>query len=72
MTGVGFGVIPTDCLVKFVADQVPGATSVEAGIVLYSSASSAGATKSGLEMLRAGGLVWRDGKLVGQRIGDRC
>ena len=69
MTGAGFGVIPTDCLVRFVADQVPGATSVEAGIVLYSSASSAGATKSGLEMLRAGGLVWRDGKLVRQRIG---
>jgi short subunit dehydrogenase-like uncharacterized protein len=69
MTGAGFGVIPTDCLVKFVADQVPGATSVEAAIVLYSSASSAGATKSGLEMLRAGGLVWRDGKLVHQVIG---
>ena len=69
MTGAGFGVIPTDCLVKFVADQVPGAIQVEAAIVLYSSASSAGATKSGLEMLRHGGLVWRDGKLVRQQIG---
>ncbi len=69
MTGAGFGVIPTDCLVKFVADQVPGATHVEAAIVLYSSTSSAGATKSGLEMLRSGGLVWRNGKPVRQRIG---
>ena len=69
MTGAGFGVIPTDCLVKFVVDQVPGAVEVEAAIVLYNSTSSAGATKSGLEMLRHGGLVWRDDKLVHQRIG---
>ncbi len=72
MTGAGFGVIPTDCLVKFVADQVPGAVQVEVAIILYSSMSSAGATKSGLEMLRHGGLVWHENKLVHQRIGTHA
>ncbi len=69
MTGAGFGVIAADCLAKYVADQVPQATELEVAIVIYSSVTSAGATKSGLDMLREGGFVWRDGKLVQQRIG---
>ncbi len=69
MTGASFGVIATDCLACYIADQFPDATSLEAAIVLYSSVRSAGALKSGLDMLRDGGLVWQNGNLVYQRLG---
>jgi short subunit dehydrogenase-like uncharacterized protein len=62
MSGVGFDVVPTDCLARYVAEQVPGATELDIAIAAISGAS-AGTTKSSLEMLPSGGRVRRGGHL---------
>jgi short subunit dehydrogenase-like uncharacterized protein len=63
MSGVGFDVIPTDCLAAHVARKVPGATRLE---IAFSSigSPSAGTTKSMLEHLPSGSFVRRAGKLT--------
>ena len=47
MSGVGFDVVPTDCLARYVADRVPGATDLEIAIAALGS-PSAGTAKSTL------------------------
>jgi short subunit dehydrogenase-like uncharacterized protein len=66
--GVGFDVVPTDCLAKYVADQVPGATHLEIGFQALSGVS-AGTTKSLIEMLPNGARVRRDGTLKNVAVG---
>jgi short subunit dehydrogenase-like uncharacterized protein len=66
MPGVGFDVIPSDCLLKYVADQVPDATHLELVLCPTEGAQmTSGTIKSGLEQIRIlGNVVRRDGKLV--------
>jgi short subunit dehydrogenase-like uncharacterized protein len=68
ISGTGFDVVPSDCLAKYVADQVPHATELEMAIAALSRAS-AGTTKTLLEMLPEGGKVRRDGQLVEHPFG---
>jgi short subunit dehydrogenase-like uncharacterized protein len=68
--GVGFDVVPSDCLNKYVADQLPDATDLTVVIsALGGSGSvmnvSAGTTKAMLEIMPSvGNITRRDGKLV--------
>jgi short subunit dehydrogenase-like uncharacterized protein len=62
MSGVGFDVVPTDCLARYVAERVPGAHELELAIAAGSQAS-AGTTKSALGQLPQGGRVRRGGAL---------
>ncbi len=69
--GVGFDVIPSDCLVKYVADQLPDATHLEVAVdalALSEGADaglSAGTVKSMIELLPSIGTVQRQNtKLV--------
>lgn len=66
LPGVGFDVIPSDCLIKHVADQLPDATHLEVVVdALTAGSTSAGTTKSMLEMVpRLGNVVRRDGRLA--------
>jgi short subunit dehydrogenase-like uncharacterized protein len=68
MSGVGFDIVPSDCLVKYVADQVPDATELTVVIDALRSTKgpsmSAGTLKSGLEMTADGHYVRRNGKLI--------
>ncbi len=69
LPGVGFDVVPSDCLLKYVADQLPDATHLAVVIdALNTSGSpntSAGTAKSMLEMTaRLGNVARRDGELV--------
>jgi short subunit dehydrogenase-like uncharacterized protein len=67
--GVGFDVIPSDCLANHVARKVPGATHLETA-VLAIHRFSAGTAKSFVEMLPlSGGRIRRDGKLQAHPIG---
>lgn len=68
LSGVGFDVIPSDCLAAYVAAQVPTATHLEIGLQALSQVS-AGTAKSMLEMLPQGARVRRDGVLVAQPFG---
>ncbi|WP_426734147.1 saccharopine dehydrogenase family protein [Myxococcus faecalis] len=62
MSGVGFDVVPTDCLARYVGEQVPGATELDIAIAAVSQAS-AGTTKSALIQIPEGGKVRRNGQL---------
>ena len=68
MSGVGFDVVPTDCLARYVADRTPGATELELAFAAIGR-PSAGTAKSAVEHLHEGGFVRRDGKLVPYAIG---
>ncbi|MDQ3263080.1 MAG: saccharopine dehydrogenase NADP-binding domain-containing protein [Myxococcota bacterium] len=62
ISGVGFDVVPTDCLARFVAEQTPGATSLEVAIMGLGE-TSAGTRKSAIGIIAQGGLVRRGGQL---------
>jgi short subunit dehydrogenase-like uncharacterized protein len=62
MSGVGFDVVPTDCLARYVAERVPGAHELELAIANVRQAS-AGTATSALEQLPSGGRVRRGGAL---------
>lgn len=62
ISGVGFDVVPTDCLNLYVAEQVEAADQLEIGISGFAGAS-AGTIKSGLELAAEGMLLRRDGRL---------
>lgn len=69
ISGVGFDVIPSDCLAAYVAQQVPNAQTLEIGVQALSS-MSAGTAKSALEMLQHGASIRRNGQLTSQALGS--
>jgi short subunit dehydrogenase-like uncharacterized protein len=71
MPGVGFDVVASDCLLKYVADQVAAATHLEIAFCPSKGARmSSGTVKAGLEQMRTvGNVVRRDGKLVRVPVG---
>jgi short subunit dehydrogenase-like uncharacterized protein len=68
LPGVGFDVVPSDCLACYVARQLPGATELEIAVT-GTGGVSAGTTRSAIEQLPRGALVRRNGRLVAQRLG---
>jgi short subunit dehydrogenase-like uncharacterized protein len=70
ISGVGFDVVPTDCLALYVSEQVPGASHLETGIIGFSGAS-AGTTKSALEMIPVSWWSRQDGQLVNSYFGAK-
>jgi short subunit dehydrogenase-like uncharacterized protein len=69
ISGVGFDVIPTDCLALYVADKVPGAHRLNIAMHAITS-TSPGTTKTQLEIVAGGGLARRDGWLVPYSLGS--
>jgi short subunit dehydrogenase-like uncharacterized protein len=72
--GVGFDVVPSDCLIRYVSEQLPDAISLEVALDALSgdresSGASAGTMKSGLGMLASGNKVRRNGELVAFDLG---
>ncbi|MDB4975021.1 MAG: integral rane protein [Myxococcaceae bacterium] len=62
MSGVGFDVVPTDCLALYVAKHLPGITELEIAIAGIEGLS-AGTAKSMLDGAGSGMLARRDGLL---------
>ena len=69
MSGVGFDVVPTDCLAAHVAERVPGARELELAFAAHGGAS-AGTVKSALEAVPGGGRVRRAGVLRAWPMGQ--
>jgi len=62
LPGIGFDVVPSDCLGRFVAGKGPGATALE--VALYAKGTvSRGTLKTLIEQMGQGGLVRREGQL---------
>lgn len=62
ISGVGFDVVPTDCLGLYVAQQVRNPTHLEIALAGFEGIS-AGTAKSMIGMMPAGGYSRRDGEL---------
>jgi short subunit dehydrogenase-like uncharacterized protein len=73
LPGVGFDVVPTDCLARFVAQRTPGATELDLALAVLGRMSS-GTARSSFEGILRGNFVRRDGKLqqipFGQGLGE--
>lgn len=61
--GVGFDVVPTDCVAAMLKKRLPNATELKLGFKM-DGASSAGTAKSAIEGLSAGGRVRKDGEII--------
>jgi len=61
--GVGFDVVPSDCLAASLVDALPAATELQLAFEMGGGVSP-GTAKTAIEGLRSGGLVRRDGSLV--------
>ncbi len=68
MSGIGFDIIPTDCLARYVTERVPGAVGLELAFAGLEHISP-GTMKTMVEMIPGGGLVRRNGKLIGYPLG---
>ena len=68
VSGVGFDVVPTNCLAQYVADQVPGATRLEIAVEGLTSIS-AGTAKTGLASGATGGWIRRNRVLTPYPLG---
>ncbi|MFN2171539.1 MAG: saccharopine dehydrogenase family protein [Candidatus Promineifilaceae bacterium] len=66
--GVGFDVVPTDCLALYVAQQLPAARELEIGIGV-ADAVSAGTAKTVIEGMASTGYVRRNGELTAFPLG---
>jgi short subunit dehydrogenase-like uncharacterized protein len=63
LPGVGFDVVPTDCLARHLADRVPDAQELSLGFSARGSFSG-GTLQTAVSQLGGGGVVRRDGRLV--------
>ena len=68
--GVGFDVIPTDCLALALAEALPGATHLALGFETAGGLSP-GTARTSVEGLGGGGRVRRDGRIVRVPMGSR-
>jgi short subunit dehydrogenase-like uncharacterized protein len=69
--GVGFDVVPTDCLAMRAARELPGATLLELGVGT-SGGASGGTLRATVRMAAQGGRARRNGELVREAVGDRA
>ena len=69
--GVGFDVIPTDCLASQLKEKMPDATHLTLGFD-SGSGLSPGTAKTSVEGLGDGGKIRKDGKIIGVPIAYKC
>jgi short subunit dehydrogenase-like uncharacterized protein len=70
ISGVGFDVLPTDSMCKYVADKLPGADLLEMAISTAAFGQpSAGTTGSMIEIMKMGGQARRGGELKQMALG---
>ncbi|MBO0934461.1 saccharopine dehydrogenase family protein [Fibrella aquatilis] len=63
MSGVGFDVVPTDCIARYLKDQLPDATHLQLAFANDGGAVSHGTAQTAADGLGQGGLVRENGKL---------
>ena len=68
--GVGFGVITTDMLSSYVAQKLRNTVALHIAMLAVNARSSGAATRTTFDIIRRGGWVRRDGKLIPARLGS--
>ena len=64
LPGVGFDVVPTDCLAALLHEQLPDATELQLAFHAPRAGLSRGTMKTVLEGIGDGGAIRRDGRIV--------
>lgn len=64
LPGVGFDVVPTDCLAAMLAAELPDATHLELAFISDQSGASRGTLKTAVEGLPHVGAIRREGKIA--------
>ena len=65
LPGVGFDVVPTDCLAAMLAAKMPAATELWLAFYARGSTLSRGTLRTMLDGIGQGGAIRRDGRIVG-------
>ncbi|MCC5919133.1 MAG: saccharopine dehydrogenase NADP-binding domain-containing protein [Cyclobacteriaceae bacterium] len=69
LPGVGFDVVPTDCMSRYLADQLSDATHLELAFMSKGGSISHGTMQTMVENLGKKGAARIDGKIVSENIG---
>ncbi|HEX7154565.1 MAG TPA: saccharopine dehydrogenase NADP-binding domain-containing protein [Thermoanaerobaculia bacterium] len=64
LPGVGFDVVPTDCLAAMLAKKLPGADELDLAFWMHRGGISPGTMKTSIEGMATGGAMRRDGRIV--------
>ena len=64
MSGVGFDVVPTDCMARYLYNQLPDATHLQLAFMNDGGGLSHGTAQTALEGIGNGGLVRQNGQLI--------
>lgn len=63
MSGVGFDVVPTDCMARYLRDRLPDATHLQLAFANEGGGLSHGTAQTALEGMGVGGMIRQDGQL---------
>lgn len=69
MPGVGFAVVPSDCLAAYVSRRLPGASQLRIGLSRLRFMSR-GSAKTMIELINNGGWLRREGRLLPLPLGS--
>lgn len=72
LPGVGFDVVPSDCLAAHLKRRLPSATHLTLAFSTYGSRPSRGTAKTMVENIHRAGLIRRDGVLTPVPVGWKC
>jgi short subunit dehydrogenase-like uncharacterized protein len=64
MPGVGFDVVPTDCMARYLSELMPNATKLQLAFSNYGGRVSQGTARSALEGISYPGSERKDGKII--------
>jgi short subunit dehydrogenase-like uncharacterized protein len=71
LPGAGFDVIPTDCLAKWLHDEMPDAVSLRIAFGSMGSRLSHGTAMTMLSKLGEGGMARKDGRILRRPFGEK-
>ena len=71
MPGVGFDVVPTDCMAKFLHDQMPDATHLKLAFASVGGKLSHGTATTMADGMGEGGAVRENGRIIKKPLGHK-
>ncbi len=71
MPGVGFDVVPTDCIAQFLKDQLPDATNLKLAFAMMGGGVSNGTANTMVAGMGEGGAIRENGKIVKKPLGHK-
>ena len=71
MPGVGFDVVPSDCLALHLRNRLPAATHLELAFTMSKGGASRGTARTMVEGMGYGSMIRKDGHLTPVGLGDK-